>query len=194
MNRLVPAPGVSFTCQKPENTLISLYPVILSRAAGNQFYAVSSRCPHEDCAVSKLSPASASGNLTCSGHGSRFWIDGSFISGPANGPLDFYEVNFDGADTLRIQLPEIFFELSTVGVVPGDARKLAINFLASTNVTYEVRYQQTLEASSVVVPFSTTPDGAVTNSLGGIDDYVTVFVERQTPTGFYSVAMKILEV
>lgn len=194
---LVPAPGVSATCRKPRNTIPDLYPIIINRAPGNQFHALNSRCPHEDCTVSRLIPANASGILTCSGHGSQFLIDGTFVdeSGPANGPLSIYEVNFDGADTLRITLPGVFFELSALGITPANTNRLALNFLASTNISYEVHFRETLASNSVVIPFTTTPTGTnATNSIGGIDDYITVYVERQTPSGFYSIAMRVSEV
>jgi Rieske Fe-S protein len=195
-NPVVPAPSPGApACRKPLNTIPDLYPVIINRAPGNKFFALNSACTHEACAVARFG-GGTTGFMQCPGHGTRFRIDGTVIagSGPANFPLTSYEVEFDHANTLRIKLPDIFFELSTVGVVPEGARKFALNFLASTNVTYEVRHRATLASPSVAVPFSTTPEGPATNSIAGVDDYVTVFVERQTPAGFYSVAMKVSEV
>jgi len=194
-NRVVPAPEpMAPGCRKPLNTIPALYPIIINRAPNSQFHALSAECTHAGCAVAKLQPASVSGNLLCTGHGSRYRIDGSVIagSGPATAPLISYAVQYDGADTVRITLPEVFFELSTLGVV--STNKLALNFLASTNLTYEVWYQDTLGGPSTNVPFSTTPGGTNQASVPGIDDYITVYVERQGPAGFYQIAMRVFDV
>ena len=88
----------------------------------------------------------------------------------------------------------MFFELSTLSVVPANTNKLALNFLASTNLTYEVWHQPTLEGTATTVPFSTAPNGTNQTTISGVDDFVTVYVERQGPSGFYQIAMKVSEV
>jgi hypothetical protein len=104
-------------------------------------------------------------------------------------------VVFDGTDILKITLPEVFFEFSTAGIVPANSNRLSLNFLASTNLTYEVWHRDFLGNAATNVPFTTTPTGTTsTNSIGGIDDYITVYVQRQGPTGFYSIAMRVSEV
>lgn len=180
-------------CTKPLNTIPELYPIIINRAPGNQFHALNSACTHAACAVAKLT-GGATGSMLCSGHGSRFRINGTVINGPANFPLTSYAVQFDGTDTLKITLPDIFFEFSTLGVVPSNTNKFGLNFLASTNVNYEVQFRDSLASVPTVVPFSTTPTGTNRTSISGIDDYVTVYVERQTTNGFYQVAMRVSEV
>ncbi|HKS38324.1 MAG TPA: Rieske (2Fe-2S) protein [Verrucomicrobiae bacterium] len=182
-------------CRKPRNPIPSLYPLIINRASGGQFHVLSSECTHEGCAVAKFA-GGATGFMQCSGHGSRFRLDGSVIAGtgPANFPLVSYAVELEAASVLRIALPEVFFEFSTMGVAPANTNRLALNFLASTNLTYEVRYQETLGGPSTNVPFSTTPGGTNQASIPGIDDFVTVYVERQGPAGFYQIAMRVSEV
>lgn len=55
------------------------------------FFAFSTVCPHENCDVhftaGVMATESADGALRCPCHSSRFTGDGSFVSGPANGPL-----------------------------------------------------------------------------------------------------------
>lgn len=193
---VVPAPiGGAPLCRKPRNSIPSLYPVIVNRAPGPVFHALSAECTHEGCAVAKLN-GGATGSMLCSGHGSRYQIDGSVVagSGPANFPLISYPVEFDGTNTLKISLPEIFFEFSTAGIVPANSNKLGLNFLASTNLTYEVWHRDFLGNAATNVPFSTTPNGTTLTNLAGIDDFVTVYLERQGPAGFYSIAMRVSEV
>jgi Rieske Fe-S protein len=193
---VVPAPDPGAPqCTKPRNTIPSLYPLIINRAPGTVFHVLGAECPHASCAVAKFT-GTTNGNMLCTGHGSRFRIDGSFIvgSGPANLPLISYAARFDGSDTLRIELPEIFFELLTSGVASANTNKLGLRFLSSTNITYEVKYRETLAGPATNLAFSLTPNGATQSSFGGIDDFVTVYVERKGPAGFYQIAMQVSEV
>ncbi len=55
------------------------------------FFALSTVCPHENCDVhftaGVMTMESADGALRCPCHSSRFTGDGSYVNGPANGPL-----------------------------------------------------------------------------------------------------------
>jgi Rieske Fe-S protein len=68
--------------------------------SGGQFIALSSVCTHSGCQVTYNS---ASNELPCNCHGSRFSVSGSVLEGPANRPLKEYSITRDG-DLLTIEL------------------------------------------------------------------------------------------
>ena len=118
------------------------------------------------------------------------------MSGQANGPLISYLVNFDGADTVTVTIPDFFFEFTTLGLTSGGGR-LSLKFLTREFAIYEVRFQQNLTDASTVIPFSTTPTGpsdqtSFVGTLDGID--AVIYVDRISSSGFYSIAMKVSEV
>lgn len=66
---------------------------------GSQFIALSSVCTHTGCQVTYNS---ASNELPCPCHGSRFSSTGSVLQGPAEDPLRRYTVIQEG-DVLKIE-------------------------------------------------------------------------------------------
>lgn len=67
---------------------------------GDGFLALSSVCTHQGCAVSY---SHSNGNLPCPCHGSIFSTTGSVLEGPADSPLEKYDVSQEG-DILTIAL------------------------------------------------------------------------------------------
>src|SRR5580765_3108009 len=57
------------------------YPVIINRAPGQVFYAMSAECTHEGCAVPTFNATQK--YIQCPCHGSRYAIDGKLLRGPA---------------------------------------------------------------------------------------------------------------
>jgi len=54
-------------------------------------YAISTICTHSDCDIGEDGELTQD-LITCNCHGSQFGSDGSVITGPAQSPLDFYEI------------------------------------------------------------------------------------------------------
>lgn len=75
-------------------------PVAIARDAQG-IYAMTLICTHESCDISQSGIVSASG-LLCGCHGSRFDPQGNVIVGPAESPLQHYEVTADGSGNLTI--------------------------------------------------------------------------------------------
>lgn len=168
------------------------YPVIINRAAGGIFHALSSRCPHEGCTVNALDPEAH--KLVCPCHFSEFQIDGSYVTGPANGPLTRYKTTLAG-EFLLIEIPDLPFTLSFErGALRKD--RIAIEFLAFSEITYEVHFRAALNAVPVPLNFSLTETGEFNQTaLGGSDDLVRIYVPIQSDgMGIYSVAMRTREV
>lgn len=172
-------------------------PVLINRGAGDQFFALDSSCSHEGCVVPVYS--AGLGYSQCPNHGSRYTIDGTSIRGPLGGPpiapLVSFTTRFDGVDTLTVENPDWSIELTTLGVQSGAGGRLSLRFIAFANIQYEVRYRDSLGASDNPVNFALTPGGPADQSvLPGVNDFVTVYVDRAGPAGFYSIAMRTQEV
>ncbi len=185
---LVPSGGIP-GCTRPAGLF---YPVIINRGPGGVFYAFSAECTHEGCTVPAYD--SAIGSMRCPGHGSRFAIDGSVIVGPALSPLISYTVRLDEAGTLAVESLDWSFYLTTLGVPSGAGDRFALNFVAFTDIEYEVRFRETLDSSDRPVNFALTTGGPADRTfLLGTGEFVTVYVDRVAPTGFYSISMRIRE-
>ena len=77
-------------------------PVIIFRAAEENFVVLSSVCTHEACEVDL--PGERDPQIWCSCHGARFdRTTGAVLRGPANAPLPRFESTYDsGTQTLSI--------------------------------------------------------------------------------------------
>jgi Rieske Fe-S protein len=167
------------------------YPIVISRDDNDLFFAVSSNCPHRGCVVSPFDGYT----ISCPCHGSQFAIDGTVVSPPASTDLLKYAVSFDGVNTLRITVPNLGYSITNCVLVTGSNPRLQLDFPTFSKVSYEVRFRPTATSQWVVVPFATTINGPVTDTvLTGNGSMATVFVERAAPAGFFSIAILVQEV
>jgi nitrite reductase/ring-hydroxylating ferredoxin subunit len=179
----------------------AFYPIIINRAPNNRFYALDSRCQHAGCVVPIYLPDDVGvhdefgGAILCPCHGSTYAIDGALISnGPAPGPLNKYTVTFDGANMLTVQVPNLGYQVDATIVDTDTTSRLQLDFPTFAAVEYEVLFRARIRDPWRAVPFSMTVDGAADQlSVIGDDLPASVFVDRTTPTGFFSVAIKILD-
>lgn len=167
------------------------YPFLIQRAAGGVFHVLDSQCPHSGCVVEPFNKTSQVSACPC--HGSTFRIDGRVLTGPATSPLRTLPFVNNGNGTLTITLPDVAITLnSTLQPPPRTGpRRTAIEFLAFAYIQYEVRHRASLDQPWTIVPFSTTPDGPLTQkTLTGYDDFVTLYAEATGPQGFFLVTLK----
>src|SRR6185436_15511470 len=83
-------------------------PLLINRGDNNQFSAFDARCTHESCVVPTPNPSTHISTCPC--HLSRFRFDGTVVPGSeARDPLRSFKATFDGADTLRIEIPGLDF-------------------------------------------------------------------------------------
>ena len=172
------------------------YPVIINRGANDTFHALSSRCTHQGCVVEPLD--SSTDRINCPCHGSVYAIDGKRVSGPAPSALTRYTVTFDGQNELVVQIPNLGYSIVGSNVQPAGngSPRFRLDFRARRNVEYEVQFRDSLDKDPATIPFSTTADGAVENTVLTVasDSNVSLFVERNSPAGFYEVAVRVTEV
>ena len=172
------------------------YPVIINRGPNNTFFAINSKCTHESCAVDPFD--SFSSRMTCPCHGSAFGIDGRRLAGPANSSLAKYTITFDGRDKLEVQIPSLGYSVtgsSVQGTGGGDAR-FRLDFRAFRNVEYEVQFRESLDKDPAPVSFAPTQDGTADQTVftSAATANVSLFVERKSPAGFYTVALRVNEI
>ncbi len=171
----------------------SIFPVIMvNRAPGNQFYALDAACTHEGCILPTFNAAAR--RVECLCHGSRFSVDGGLLRGPAGEGLLKYNSFFDGANTLRIEVPDRGFSVtySKIQSTPG---RVGLQFLAFENIQYEVNTRGSLAETWRSIPFALTPGGAADATLfKGQDDFATLYVPVREDFGFLAVAMRLRQV
>ncbi|PYJ57896.1 MAG: hypothetical protein DME24_18060, partial [Verrucomicrobia bacterium] len=78
-------------------------------------------------------------------------------------------------------------------VQSGAAARFQLQFPTRTGVKYQVLFRQSLLGDAgVVVPFATTIEGAATAMvLTGNNTVATLFVDRTSDAGFYSIAVQV---
>jgi len=163
------------------------YPILVNRAANDQFFGLRARCTHMGCVIPTFG-----GSCPC--HGSRFNIDGTVAQGPASSPLTRYPTSFDGQNTVCIEIPTLGFNITASSVPSGTGSRVLLQFRTFNTVKYEIRRRDSLSDPGTVVPFSTTPDGEATaNVLTGKTGTASVYVERTSDAGFYTVAIQVEE-
>ena len=168
----------------------TLFPILVNRGSGSQFFALSSRCTHQGCVVSPF----ISGSCACPCHGSRFAIDGSLVNGPAGSPLARYTNTFDGANSLRIEIPGLRYSITTMAVQTGAGPRLQLRFPTLATAGYQVRFRESMGSAWAIIPFATTVNGTASNMvLTGTGATATVFVDRVTETGFYAVTLRVTQ-
>lgn len=166
--------------------------IVVTRAAGDQFYAVDSTCAHNQCEVppAVFNSTSSLNEITCSCHGSRYRADGELLGGPAQRGLRAFVAMLTAPGQLRIELPGMRFRIGAATAQPvGGQNRLRLTFPALSFLTYQVRFRASMDDSWAVVPFARFAGGALNQTeLPGIGRDEEVFVAAPHPAGFFSVA------
>jgi nitrite reductase/ring-hydroxylating ferredoxin subunit len=164
------------------------YPILVNRDDSGNFYVLDCECRHEGCVVPTFSQSDL--GIRCQCHGSFYWIDGSVLNGPATEPLFTYPFSFDGQYlTIRISCWGFNVQASPLSAPIG---RIGIDFTASTNVRYGVRFTPSIDAPWAVAAFATSPAGpANQTSLTGTGAPVSVYVDRTGARGFFAVEMDL---
>lgn len=178
--------------QNPDYPLGDFYPVVITRV-GEEFYAVETFCAHAGCIVPPFDESI--GAIICPCHGSGYGYDGSLLNGPSSTPLNRYDVEYDGNDVITVKIPNLGYCVSGALAVGANSPRFKLDFPTFSNVAYEVRFREQVNSAGTVVPFALALNGAadqtsLSNEFGGP---ATVFVDRNTATGFYTVDMKVLD-
>lgn len=174
---------------KPEDIF---YPFLINRDGFGNFFVLDCACRHEGCVVPTYDNTQF--NIECPCHGSRYDIDGSVLRGPTVEPLHQYTSEFDGNDTLTIHIPCWAFKTQLLVLSSDVNSRIQLDFPTFPEVTYEVSFRERSQDPWTATTFATSAGGpANETSLSGLGTPATVYLDRTTPTGFYAVSMKLLE-
>jgi len=138
--------------------------------------------------------------MICPCHGSEYAIDGKRLSGPAppQSALTRYTVSFDGQDTVQVQIPNLGYSVigSNVQGVGNGSPRFRLDFRAFRKVDYEVRFRESLDLAPASIPFSTTSNGPADQTVftSATTTNVSLFVERSSAAGFYTIAILVTEI
>ena len=169
------------------------YPIIINRESAEKFYALDSECTHASCVVGVY--ASASKSSTCPCHGSRYGIDGRRLAGPAAGPLKTYPIQFDGVDTLTVEIPGLGFSSTASEVQAGGRARFLLEFPSYLGAEHEVLFRASLSDPWSTAKFSTTAEGIADKTfITGNDRVLKLYLDRSGESGFYAVTMKVKSV
>lgn len=171
----------------------SFYPILINRSSATVYYALDSRCPHRFCVVP---PFDRSANVVhCFCHGAEFGLDGTLLLGPATAPLKRYPIEFDGLDTLTIQVPEFGYTVTVASVQTPAGPRVRLEFPTILNAVYQLESRPSLQAAWNPIAFSRTAEGELTDtSLTGSGNAATVYVDQPDATGFYRVSFLVIQV
>ena len=184
----------------PIEPLGPFYPILINHGTGSTYYALDTFCPHAGCIVPPYD--NFDGKILCPCHGSAYGISGNLLNGPSTSRLRQFPITFDGVDTLTVEVPNLGYTVESTLVQSGNTPRLRLHFHAFYNVEYEVVFRENIQAAWTVIPFALTLGGTA-NQLSYTGPTITppsetgspasVFVNRTTPTGFYSVGIKLLD-
>jgi len=168
------------------------YPIVINRDTGGQFYALDSACRHAGYVVPTYDAIDS--GIFCPGHGSIYAIDGTVLGGPATSSLIKFPITYDGDDTLSIRVPLLGYSLAAALVETSGQPRFQIRFQTRGGVTYEIRFRAGPREAWTVVPFAMLPEEPATNtSLIGDDLVDSVYVDRPTAAGFFTVSVQVLD-
>ena len=163
--------------------------IIVSRLENNQFFAVTSRCTHQQSTVNAMSTTTR--RLVCPAHGSQFNPDGTVVNGPAAAPLTRYNATFDGNKVVSIEIPGLGFLVGadSVTVPTVNQKRVRLVFPTVSTIRYRIQYRSSLnDGTWTEVPFSTTLEGALNQTVFvGNNTTVALYVEPAAGNGFYAV-------
>ncbi len=164
------------------------YPIIVNRGENDEFFVLDSTCAHAACVVRAYETSESS--MRCACHGSRYSLQGDVIEGPAEEGLQPYQFTREG-DLLSIQVPGLAYKVA-LSRVNDPSDRVRLDFFAFGFVEFEVRFREKITDPWTVVPFARTPNGPISQTVFvGEDTPTSLFAERSSSTGFFSVAMRV---
>ena len=176
----------------PSGPLGFFYPIVINHHFDTTYYALDSQCKHAGCIVPPY--YEFDGAIYCPCHGSGYGIDGSLLNGPSTSPLTQYPITFDGIDTLTVEVPSLGYCVNSSLVQSAAMPRLRLSFPTFFNVEYEVKFRQLITNEWTTIPFALSENGSADQlSIIGDEQPAAVFVDRTTTTGFYSVAIKVID-
>ena len=187
------------------NFIKDIQPLTLNRVTEDRFVTLDSICTHAGCTVGRF--IVTDNRMRCPCHGSRYDIEGRVFRNafgdstePAPDDLRRYETSYDSATgIIAISIPDLALHIESISVHQqggNGSLRLKLVFPATYGAVYEIRHQTDLTSPFQLVSFSTTLNGAATQTSVGpqIQGDFTAYVDAAGPRGFFVVGVKLTEV
>jgi Rieske Fe-S protein len=170
--------------------------MILSRASGDTFHAVSAVCTHSGQIVEPYDNAEFTEAINCYWHGSRFDIQGNILTGASPGQASLPTYNTAYADgVVRVEVPNLGFKLNSITVqsVVGATKRLALNFTPRNGGVYQVKYTPDLVTPPVVVNFAEGAGGVASANqfTASSNSAKSIWVDSTQDRGFYFIELVV---
>lgn len=177
--------------------------IIINRAPGNVFHAISARCTHESGVVSTAELENTNAPLDqdsyvmiCYNHGSVYKFDGTtkqpYVQGQAN--LLTYQTSFNNG-VLKVEIPTLNLRVNrvTLASVNGNSKRLQLTFPARANGVYKLYYAPTITATPESRNFATSAGGSanVSQILQATNGTRQIWVDSTTKRGFYFIELVV---
>jgi len=173
--------------------------MILSRAPGDVFHAVSAVCTHQGNLCDPYDNTEFTESINCYHHGSRFDIQGNIVTAAVFGQASLPKYNTAYVNgVVRVEVPNLGFKLNTVTVLSEveGSKRLALNFTQRLGASYRVRYTPDLVTAPVSVNFATGAGGAATISQSPAatsNGARTFYVDSTHDRGFYFIELVVTQ-
>lgn len=173
--------------------------IIINRAPGTVFYAVSARCTHEGGVVDAHVPDPEdpeNRTMICYNHNSVYHFDGKIkqpvVTGQANLPT--YQTSFANG-LLKVEIPSLNLRINKVMLasVNGNTKRLQLTFPARANGVYKLYYTPDLTFTPVSRNFATSVGGSanVTQITQATNATRQIWVDSTTKRGFYFIELQV---
>jgi Rieske Fe-S protein len=170
--------------------------MILSRASGDTFHAVSAVCTHSGQIVEPYDNTAFTEAINCYSHGSRYDIQGNVLTGASPGQASLPTYNTAYANgVVRVEVPNLGFKLNTITVqsVVGATKRLALNFTPRNGGVYQVKYTPDLVTPPVVVNFAEGAGGVAGSNqfTASSNSAKSIWVDSTQNRGFYFIELVV---
>lgn len=176
--------------------------IIITRAPGNIFYAISARCTHQQQAVDAYlvedETKPEEGLMICYGHGSTYDIQGRLIhpaeENQAQANLPTYQTSYSNG-ILKVEIPTLNLRVNKVSLASttGNKKRLQLSFPARANGTYKLRYTPDITTAPLSANFAKTVDGSINQEsiTTTRNETLNIWVDSMAKRGFYLVELSV---
>jgi nitrite reductase/ring-hydroxylating ferredoxin subunit len=139
--------------------------LIITRAPGDVFYAVTAICTHEQQKVAPYDHTEETRKMICYTHNSEFDIQGNLLwgaGGPTQPSLTKYNTSYANG-VVRVEIPGLNFKMNSMVLqsTTGATSRYVLNFTRRNGGRYRVLYTPDLATEPVPVNFATSSSGAL---------------------------------
>jgi nitrite reductase/ring-hydroxylating ferredoxin subunit len=140
--------------------------LIITRAPGDVFYAVTAICTHQQQLADPYDHTEETRSINCYVHGSRYDMQGNVLTpgdgGSSQPSLTKYNTSYANG-VVRVEIPGLNFKMNSMALqsTTGTTSRYVLNFTRRNGGRYRVLYTPDLATEPVPVNFATSSSGAL---------------------------------